>query len=137
MASLTELVREVFAALDRNDRDRVRELIDPDCDFMAPGFSGGRDDGMMFMGAFLDAFPGIQHHILNVFESGDRVATELEVVGTHTAPLHGPAGTIPATGKTVNIASCNAWKVRDGKVASYHAYFDTGAMMAQLGLGQG
>jgi ketosteroid isomerase-like protein len=133
MPALSDLVHEVFGSLDRNERDHVRDLIAPDCDFTGPGMEGGRDVGLGFMNVFMDAFPGIQHHVRSVIESGDQVTTELEVVGTHTAPLYGPGGAIPATGKEVTIKSCNVWTVRDGIIQSYHVYFDSASVMAQLG----
>ncbi len=134
MATLTDLVHEMFSSIDRDDRDHVRSLIDTDCEFIAPGLVGKREEGLAFMAAFLDAFPGIQHRVASVVESGDRVSTELEITGVHTAPLIGAGGAIPPTGKGITLLASNTWVVRDGIIRSYHVYFDTASLMQQLGI---
>lgn len=46
-----------------------------------------------------------------------------------------PAGDIPATGRSVTLQFVDVYEFADGTVHSQHLYFDTGALMAQLGLG--
>jgi ketosteroid isomerase-like protein len=48
--------------------------------------------------------------------------------------LRGPQGDIPATGRPVLWESADYLRVRDGKIASWHVYTDTMAMLVQLGL---
>ena len=86
------------------------------------------------MHPFLDAFPGIHHHVLGTIEAQGAVAFELDIAGTHTAPLAGPAGEIPPTGRDVRIAAGNVWHVSDRRITSYHIYFDQMGFMVQLGL---
>ena len=42
---------------------------------------------------------------------------------------------IPATGRSLTLQLCDVMEFRNGKVQSQRTYFDTGSMMAQLGLG--
>src|SRR4051795_10497996 len=99
MGPLDRLVRDFFEALNAGDLDAVGAAIDPSCDFAAPGFSGrGPDAAIGWMRPFLAAFPGIPPEVLDTVEAEDDVAFELVIAGTHTAPLIGPAGEIPATG---------------------------------------
>jgi steroid delta-isomerase-like uncharacterized protein len=135
MGPLDRLVREFFETLNAGDLEAVSAAIDPSCDFAAPGFTArGADAAIGWMRPFLTAFPGIHHEVLATVEAQDAVAFELDIAGTHTAPLAGPAGEIPPTGRDIRIAAGNFWRVGDGRITSYHIYFDQMGFMAQLGL---
>jgi predicted ester cyclase len=43
-------------------------------------------------------------------------------------------GQIPPTGRSVTLQFCDIVEFRDGKTGDRRTYFDTGSMMAQLGL---
>jgi len=45
-----------------------------------------------------------------------------------------PAGTIPPTGRTVELRLGEVYEVRESKIAKLHAYYDSATMMRQLGL---
>jgi ketosteroid isomerase-like protein len=72
--------------------------------------------------------------VLTTVEAQDTVALELEITGTHTAPLAGPGGELSPTGREIRLRVANIWRVRDGRVTSYRVYFDQATFMAQLGL---
>ena len=59
----------------------------------------------------------------------------LEIVarGTHTGPLDG----IPPTGRRAEVVGCNVVEIRDGKIHRERDYYDTMALMQQLGLAEG
>ena len=61
-------------------------------------------------------------------------AFELHIRGTHTAPLVSPQGEIPATGRSIDFRSCDMVRLEDGRLATYHVYFDQMGFMHQLGL---
>src|SRR6476659_8228497 len=126
MSTLDTLAHEVFATVDTHDLEAIAGNLADDCEFSAPGFAAtGAQAVIGFMAPFLAAFPDIHHEVLSTVESGDKVALELEITGTHTAPLAGPGGELPATGKRVKFTAANVWQVADGKIVSYHVYFDT------------
>jgi steroid delta-isomerase-like uncharacterized protein len=138
VADLDAFVREHFALVDAHDVDAIAGRLAADCQFSAPGFSGtGAETVIGFMAPFLSAFPDIHHEVLGTVESGDTVAIELEISGTHTAPLPGPGGELPPTGRGIDLAAANVWRVADGQIRSYHVYFDSATMMAQLGVAPG
>lgn len=133
MGELDRVVRDFFDVLNAGRLDDVGAALDPACEFVAPGFSGtGPDDVVGWMRPFLAAFPGIHHEVLGIVEDGDRVAFELRIAGTHSAPLVGPGGTIAATGRDVSFSAGNHWRIADGRISSYHIYFDQMGFMAQL-----
>lgn len=84
--------------------------------------------------AFLNGFADLYVEILEQFEAGDKVATRVAWSGTHTGPLNTPAGAIPPTGKTIRLKFAEAFEMRDGKIKTMRAYWDTGTLMRQLGL---
>ena len=58
--------------------------------------------------------------------------------GTHTGPLRGlAAGEIPATGRTVEARFAGVYEFEEGKITSWHLYFDQADMLSQLGLAAG
>jgi ketosteroid isomerase-like protein len=135
MTQLTDMARDVFRAIDAHDLHRVEEMIAPDCDFVAPGFST-RDPAVAagWIGAFLGAFPDLRHELGSIAADGDLVAVELRVTGTHTGALPGPTGDVPPTGRPVDFRVANIWRVGDGQIAMYHVFFDQLDFLAQLGL---
>jgi ketosteroid isomerase-like protein len=135
MADLDRFVRDFFERLEAGDLDAVAAMMDLDCDFAAPGFSArGPAPALAWMQPFLAAFPGIHHEVFATIEGTDAIAFEMEITGTHTAPLAGPDGELPPTGRAVRFPSSNHWRLRDGQIVSYHAYFDLAGFMAQLGM---
>jgi steroid delta-isomerase-like uncharacterized protein len=95
----------------------------------------GREGFQQFMQGFKNAFPDIRITHTNVVAEGDQVAVEFNWSGTHTGPLMGPAGAIPATGKRVtNGHVCEVMTWKKGKLTRLVNYQDFGAVLRQLGL---
>ena len=58
-------------------------------------------------------------------------------VGTHTGTLRGPAGEITATGRTVGALFSGIYEFEEGKITSFHLYFDQAELFTQLGIAAG
>ena len=58
-------------------------------------------------------------------------------VGTHTGTLRGPAGEIAATGRTVDARFTGVNEFEEGKITSFHLYFDQAELLTQLGISAG
>jgi predicted ester cyclase len=54
--------------------------------------------------------------------------------GTHTGTLRTSMGDIPATGRSLTLQLCDVMEFKDGMIQGQKTYFDSGSMMAQLGL---
>jgi steroid delta-isomerase-like uncharacterized protein len=81
------------------------------------------------------AFSGFEWQALASVAEGDRAAIEIRVTAVHSKPLPTPAGVIPPTNKRIDVRICSMVRVdAQGLIAEEHRYFDTAAMMAQLGL---
>jgi steroid delta-isomerase-like uncharacterized protein len=83
---------------------------------------------------YTEAFPDHQVEITNVVATEDQVVVEFTGRGTHTGPLHLPAGDIPPTGRQGELRCCNVYQIKDGKIASLHSYYDAATLLRQLGL---
>jgi len=129
-----EQTREWFRHVDAKDFDWLTAHVKPDVDFRAPGAAGDSQMALGFMKPFLAAFPDITHTVRTAVSEGDRVMVELEISGTHKAPLTSPEGEIPATGKRVNFVAANSLRFDGARIAQLHVYFDQMDFMAQLGL---
>jgi ketosteroid isomerase-like protein len=137
MKSAKEIVEQLWSHFESGNVAALTELIHPDCHFRMPGMEvRDRNAVVGMLGAWRTAFPDMRHAAVHSVESGDTVAIELTVQGTHTGPMQMPQGTIPATGRKVSWESCDYVRVREGKVLSWHVYHDPGAFYAALGLAQ-
>ncbi len=54
--------------------------------------------------------------------------------GTHTGPIAGPDGEIPASGKSFETRGCQVIEMDGDRAKVIRHYFDIGTMMSQLGL---
>src|SRR6267378_1109034 len=57
--------------------------------------------------------------------------------GSHTGPLRGPAGEVAATGRTLEALFSGIYEFEDGKIASFHLYYDQAELFTQLGIAAG
>jgi predicted ester cyclase len=129
------VVDRVWDAIESDDFDSLEQLAQPDVEFRGVGAQiKSAAELRRFIEAYKGAFPDLRHEVVEYVESGDTVALELKVRGTHSGTLRGPQGEIPPTGRQVVWESVDYVKVRDDRVASWHVYNDQMAFMVQLGL---
>jgi steroid delta-isomerase-like uncharacterized protein len=94
----------------------------------------GREGARQFGEMWSNGFPDGRIEIDNVVDGGDQVVVQFTGRGTHTGTLASPTGEIPATGRSITLKLCDVWQFEGGTAKSVTTYFDSGAMMAQLGL---
>ena len=80
------------------------------------------------------AFPDMHRELFSLRSFGDHVLVELSLNGTHKGDLVIPAGTISPTGKKINAPCCDVFRVKDGKVFSFHCYVAVPILLEQLGI---
>ena len=78
--------------------------------------------------------PDVKGTVTNAVSSGSTVTLEVTWKGTHTGPLQGPSGSVPATGKQQTTRSSWVLDFEGGKVKASRHYFDMLAFMQQLGV---
>jgi steroid delta-isomerase-like uncharacterized protein len=132
-----DIARKLYEHWNSREFDRVAELIAEDGEIVLVG-SGthfrGQDGSLEFSRMWADGFPDGKVTIERTVVSGDTVVVELTGRGTHTGTLRGPAGDIPATGRSVTLQLCDVHGIRDGKIRRVSSYFDSASLLQQLGV---
>lgn len=54
--------------------------------------------------------------------------------GTHKGDLTLASGTLPPTGKTIDVPGCDVYHLEGGKITTFHCYYLPSIMQQQLGL---
>lgn len=135
-ADAVTVARENIETFNKGDQQRFRSSLSADAVYREHATGRevqGADEVTKVSFAWRDAFPDARGEVTNAFAAGDQVALQLTWTGTQKGDLVSPAGTIPATGKQVNIPACQVITLRDGKVARTDHYFDLTTMLTQLG----
>jgi steroid delta-isomerase-like uncharacterized protein len=78
------------------------------------------------------AFPDARGTIKNIFGSGDQAVAEIVWEGTHKGDLESPDGVIAPTGKHISIPASFIVKVKEGRIAESHHYFDLNTLLQQI-----
>ena len=94
----------------------------------------GPDGYKRFALFFAENFPDSRVELTNAFATEDRVALEAISRWTNPNPSYLPTGAIPVTGHSIELRICHVFQIRNGKIVSYHTYYDMMTMLEQLGL---
>src|SRR3954467_13368396 len=88
MTQVKEVTDRFWQLFESNQLDALEALIDPDCHFKMPGMElRGIAALRGMLAGYRVAFPHPRHPVKGHVESGDAIAVELEVTGTHTGPM--------------------------------------------------
>ena len=129
MAKNVETIRGLYEAFGRGDVPSILAALAPDVSWTEAGGSpyGGTYRGpdavlqnvFMRIGTEWDGYSAVAHEIV---DGGDTVVA----LGTYD-------GTYRTTGKRFQAPFAHVWKLRDGKIASFHQHTDTALIRQALG----
>jgi heme-degrading monooxygenase HmoA/predicted ester cyclase len=122
-----------------NARDREGWLAAADLhrlELQAPGGLRllGREAADTVWSMWHEAFPDNRLHITGIHADDRGGVHEGRFTGTHTGTLHGPAGEIEPTNRTVDAPFCSVYEFDEGKIISAHLFFDQVELLTQLGV---
>jgi heme-degrading monooxygenase HmoA/predicted ester cyclase len=122
-----------------NARDREGWMAAADLnrlELQAPGGIRltGREAADAIWSTWNEAFPDNRLEIIAIHADDRGGVHEGRFVGTHTGTLRGPAGEIAATGRTVDALFSGVYEFEEGKITSFHLYFDQTELLTQLGI---
>jgi len=130
------IIREMYVAWNDRDFDRYASFATADARMTNVPFGaklGFREYGEVWA----KAFPDGKIELMNLVAQGDMAVGEFTGRGTHTGVLKGPSGEIAPTGQRVEMPFVEVYRLRNGKISEGRIYFDTGTMLAQLGISPG
>jgi steroid delta-isomerase-like uncharacterized protein len=127
-----EIARQVFAAIDKNDFDKLKDLLSDDFILNAPASPQPwkKDDLIKGITTFYVSFPDWTHTINDMIAEGDKVAVKLTGQGTQK----GIYENIPPADKKLTQSAVHLITFVDGKVKEWWAVEDNLGFMMQLGL---
>ncbi len=80
-----------------------------------------------------EAMPDVKGTVTNAVAASGKVVLEVTWEGTHTGPLAGPSGTIPASGKRQVTLSAWVFEFEGDKIKESRNYFDMLSFLQQIG----
>lgn len=92
-----------------------------------------RDDYKQYFTALRTTFPDFHITIEDEVADGDKVAARWTVRGTHRGDLVMPQGTLPPTGKPIQVTGMSFFHVAGGKVVEAWLNGDNLGFLHQLG----
>lgn len=97
--------------------------------YVSHGFGGGGADSIrQSLQMMRSAFPDLTFTVEDTITEGDKVAVKATLRGTHQGPFAGR----PASGNTVEVGSCDVFRVRDGQIVEAWWLGDSGSMLMQI-----
>jgi steroid delta-isomerase-like uncharacterized protein len=132
-----DLAKTFATVLEKKDVKAFLDSMTDDSTYdmnVSPNAMAGKKDGEKWFTMMTKAFPDIKSTVSNAWGVEDYVIDEYTMTGTQKGAITGPSGTIPATGKQVNLHGVEILQFKDGKMT--HGWgFENGAEFAmQLGL---
>jgi steroid delta-isomerase-like uncharacterized protein len=95
----------------------------------------GASDVIEAWKGWASAIPDSRASFEAAYVSGNTVVLEITWRGAQSGPLQMPTGTIPATGKRIEIRAVQVVELTpDGKTRRIRHYFDMATMLSQLGV---
>lgn len=119
-------LREAVAALNRHDLEPYLAMMDPDFAVHDPLFPEpirGKEVIRKINEGVFAALPDIEFEALSMATGGDLVAAEIAMSATFKGPLRLPQGTIPPTGRHLEIRYAAFYRFNsEGLLTDVHQY---------------
>ncbi len=127
MSALPECISTFREGWIHEDVERVRQAITPDMVYVDPfGSYDGAEAMLKYCRASFRRFRQITMEITRLAVAGNTVGLEW---------AFGLTGDIPGIeGKRVDLVGAGILELRDGRIRSWHDYWDSAQMARQLGL---
>lgn len=135
-ATSSDVVRRfVDEVLNQGRLDALAEIVHPNYRYEGPDGAQlhGLDELQVLVVGYRAGFSDFRVAITSEIADGDRVAMTMVLTGTHDGEFHG----IPATGERISLPMAVFTRLEDGLLVEDREFYDTGTMLAQLGLGDG
>lgn len=132
-----EVLRQIYDAYASRTFEDASQLFSEEAEILNHATGDhfvGRDGYLHQAGAWAAAFPDLRVEILSCEGTERNVAVEYSLRGTHTGPFITTGGFLPPTQAHVDLRLCDLLELHEGRITRLSTYFDTGAMLRQVGL---
>ena len=133
MGETREVAERFFERFGAGDIAGAMECFAPECFSVTPTGPLNNAKHGAAARALKSAMPDSRMELIRVLESGDEVYVTGRFKGTHENDLATPLGTIPASGKPLDLLFVDYFRVVDGKIVECEAVRDRLDMILQLG----
>ena len=125
------IARRFYEVFNAGNLDGLGEIVAADVvdHNPAPGQGPGLAGLQQVLGMFRTGFPDMQVTVEDLVAEGDRVLVRNRAQGTHNGAFLG----IPPTGKPVDFAAMDLYRMADGKIVEAWHLEDLLTMMMQVG----
>ena len=133
---LIDAAKKAFTAYNEKDWNAVKASVTSDVVYDEVASARrvqGVDQVIGVWQGWAKALPDSKCTFNNACTSGNTVVFELTWRGTHTGPLETPAGSIAATGKSIEIRACTVCELDGEKTKLQRQYFDMATLLQQIG----
>ncbi|WP_120520867.1 nuclear transport factor 2 family protein [Arthrobacter celericrescens] len=137
MGQARDAMDRLTAAVTARDKETQAACYSADAVAVTPeeGELVGPEAISNYLSQFGDSFPDISFEYANKHEAGNVAIDVGFVIGTNTGPLPLPSGeSLPPTGKSIRVRSCDIATVEDGLITRHEFFFDQMEFLGQLGL---
>ena len=135
MGQAKDALQEFYRLFGAGRIAETAALFDPSCITQFPTGPLNAAEHEQVAQAFKSGFPDSTMTVEHAVESGHEVVIVGRYTGTHTGDLHSPDGTIPATGRPLDLQFMDYARVGgDGTIVDHRVVFDQMAMLGQLGV---
>ncbi len=94
----------------------------------------GREAAESMWSTWHGAFPDNRIETTAIHADDRGGVHEARFTGTHTGVLRGPAGELAPTGRSIDGRCCGVYEFEEGKISSFHLFFDQVDLLTQLGI---
>ena len=135
MADNKEIARRFMQAFEKGDQDALRAVVADDVhdNDLPPGAPQGIEGLLGAVAMFNAAFPDLWIRTARQLAEGDFVFQHGRFGGTQRGELFG----IPPTGKSVDIAFMDCYRIDGDKIVETWRLEDIAGMLRQLGVAPG
>ena len=132
---LIKVARGLVDAFNRSDWEGCRAALAADALYDEVGTARrlqGVAQIIQGLQGWKGAMPDVKGTVTNAFATGNTAVLEVTWQGTHTGPLPGPTGTLPATGKRQTTRSGWLLNFDGARIKESRHYFDMLSFMQHL-----
>ena len=124
--------RFIDEILNRGRLELIADLVHDDYRYIGPDGTElvGRQLLADLLGGFRSGFSDLHAHVRTAVATDDTVAMTMVLTGTHDGDFDG----IPPTGARLELPLAIFTTIVDGRIIEDREFYDTGAMLAQLGV---